>query len=187
MSAFEDYCLVCEKLCNAGEAYCSDECKNSDLEVSVSPALSACSSVQMTNRPSVHLQSVISPLLTPQINPRKSIVGTIQSPQTRGMTYESPLLSGSIQNHHLLNDLDNNRLDLNVSVGSYKHANKLYVAATPTTSISERLSVSSVSTNEPKTQLFSNSNSNSSSKVSDVSTMLSNCPSENYKKWLSTH
>lgn len=32
MSAFEDYCIVCEKLCIDGSAYCSEICKDLDKE-----------------------------------------------------------------------------------------------------------------------------------------------------------
>lgn len=185
MSAFDDYCIVCEKVCENGSAYCSDSCKNLDQEHSNSPTLSVCSglpsisgsfslhnshsqshsnSISMPNSSTgtttTTTTTMLSPLLTPQINPRCSIVGSIKSPTLKDLTYESPLLSTSAHQSNILNDLDSNRLDLNNSM-------------VPSSSISERLSKS-----------INNKNNNQG--ITDVSNLL-NSSSENYKKWLSIH
>ncbi|KAG0686804.1 hypothetical protein C6P40_003348 [Pichia californica] len=43
MSAFEDYCIVCEKACDDGSAYCSQLCKESDQQNLNSPTISIIS------------------------------------------------------------------------------------------------------------------------------------------------
>ena len=152
MSAFEDYCIVCDKLSQDGSAYCSNDCKLFDENNLTSPSLSVCSNM---NLPSIHgsfslhnsnsnvinnidslsssnistnqqipinnsnssnnVPTILSPLLTPQINSRCSVVSSIKSPNLKDLTYESPLLATSSSNSFLLNDLDSNRLDLNSS------------------------------------------------------------------------
>ncbi|TID29711.1 hypothetical protein CANINC_001724 [Pichia inconspicua] len=233
MSAFEDYCIVCEKLCVDGSAYCSDTCKHLDqendiqeLELTNSPALSASSfelnqsdsnsanlnsnsyipnnnnnnnhnnissrnsrlhskSITLTHIP----KSMVSPLLTPQIvpvsrNSRNSIVGSIKSPNFKDLTYESPLLatSNSTCSNLVLNDLDSNRLDLNIASASI-------------TTISERLSQSIAPPAQPDSRKVMTVNNiisanhpitNTSKKITNVSNLLQSS-SENYKKWLSIH
>jgi hypothetical protein len=199
MSAFEDYCIVCEKACEDGSAYCSDACKQLDQEHSNSPTLSVSSALPSlhgsfslsntttnqdvgtpnsstccTMKPHsvAHSNSVtisvtnasvaISPLLTPQVLPRNSIVGSIKSPTLRDLTYESPLLPSS-STHMLLNDLDSNRLDLN-------------------SSISERLSESIGQRQQSHASLASNTTTPTS-----IANLLHTSSEKNYKKWLSIH
>lgn len=233
MSAFEDYCIVCEKLCHDGTAYCSNDCKILDQEnilleqtnsLSESPLLISddfdsrnrlvntnlnthivnsnnCSTIsQLPNT-----ISIVSPLLTPQVLPkRNSIVGSLKSPNLKDLTYESPLLatSNSTCSNLMLNDLDSNRLDLNLST-----SNSFYTNTTPmSTSISERLSKSLAPHNElgskriltinnliNPTSSSSTTNSSATTKSNTASKKISNVAnilhssSENYKKWLSIH
>lgn len=211
MSAFEDYCIVCEKICEEGSAYCSEECKHVDLKNSDSPTLSVCSglpsvsgsfSLQHSNSNSCSrshsnsisyphtmtstIPTIISPLLTPQVVPRNcSTVGSVvKSPNLKDLTYESPLLATSSHsiNNTLMNDLDSNRLDLNNSSIGKKH------------SITQRLSQSLHKKKtsdagskplDPPTAL-ANDNPNNHKKITNVSNLL-HSSSENYKKWLSIH
>ncbi|KAH3671609.1 hypothetical protein OGAPHI_000312 [Ogataea philodendri] len=115
MSAFNDYCLVCEKICANNSVYCSEECKVADQQVTASPTLSSCSSVQ--SAPSQNFNSIptiISPILTPQYNyvpVARNTASLVKSPAAKDLSYESPMLS-SVSFH---NDLDSNRLDLNAT------------------------------------------------------------------------
>ncbi|CDR44573.1 CYFA0S15e00188g1_1 [Cyberlindnera fabianii] len=60
MSAFDDYCIVCEKLCTGASAYCSEECKLQDTHTHFT----------INNAP-----QLISPMLQPR---QDSIVSTLQ-------------------------------------------------------------------------------------------------------------
>ncbi|KAH3680419.1 hypothetical protein WICMUC_000350 [Wickerhamomyces mucosus] len=60
MSAFNDYCIVCEKLCSLTSVYCSNECKLKD------------------NDSHFDFDSNIPELISPVLQPRKdSIISTI--------------------------------------------------------------------------------------------------------------
>lgn len=116
-AAFEDYCLSCEKLCEPGQVYCSDACQMQDQD---NEPNQPCQSIPKQHQESATTtpHSVVSPLLTPQVNPRKSIVESLLSPKThasvyKNLSYESPFLSS--QNALPVLDLDSNSLDLNVS------------------------------------------------------------------------
>lgn len=181
MSAFEDYCIVCERLCDQGNVYCSEKCKEMD---NLSPTLKA----NQVTQPNGPLSSVVSPLLTPQVNPRKSIVESLLSPKThasihQNLSYESPFLGSS---NPLQLDLDNNSLDLNISKSSIPKDNVI---------ISRRSShVGSLTNHHHPHSIIHHththnhhSNSNKDHKISNISDILSKSTSENYKKWLSTH
>ncbi|KAG7885191.1 hypothetical protein KL938_001448 [Ogataea parapolymorpha] len=159
MSAFNDYCLVCEKICTSNSVYCSEECRVADQQQTASPTLSTCSSVQSAQTSNFNsIPTIISPVLAPQYNyvpVFKNTSSLLKSPPFKDLSYESPMLASiSVQN-----DLDSNRLDLN---------------ATKSTA---PLNVSQI----PRSQMFR-------STAQNVSDLLSSTPaSENYKKWLSTH
>lgn len=70
MSAFNDYCIVCDQLCSSNSVYCSESCKLTD-QLST---LNIDASSPSTEVP----QSYLSPLLQP----------TLQ--------YQSPLLSSTV-------------------------------------------------------------------------------------------
>lgn len=193
MSAFHDYCIVCEKLCDDGSVYCCEECRLLDQKHSNSPTLSICSGLPsvsgsfsldttnstltpsgsgMTNSNSTNsnIPTLRSPLLTPQVGPRCCVLNSIKSPTLKDLTYESPLLKSNshIHIHSTSNDLDSNSLDLNISNDSIAH----------------RLSTIPKS---PQIDLSNNKFSQKPSKnVTDISNMLRSS-SENYKKWLSIH
>ncbi|KAG7692127.1 hypothetical protein KL930_001511 [Ogataea haglerorum] len=159
MSAFNDYCLVCEKICTSNSVYCSEECRVADQQQTASPTLSTCSSVQSAQTSNFNsIPTIISPVLAPQYNyvpVLKNTSSLLKSPPVKDLSYESPLLASiSVQN-----DLDSNRLDLNA-----------------TRSIAP-LNVSEI----PRSQICRTTAQN-------VSDLLSSTPaSENYKKWLSNH
>ncbi|ODQ49365.1 hypothetical protein PICMEDRAFT_100613 [Pichia membranifaciens NRRL Y-2026] len=208
MSAFEDYCIVCEKVCEDGSAYCSDTCKLLDQEHSNSPTLSVCSGLpsisgsfslehSKSHSASVPntvpgsagpastavsastIPTIISPLLTPQINPRCSVVGSIKSPPLRDLTYESPLLASTASAAMQSSGTFLSDLD----------ANRLDLNSSVST-IAERLhhsSSSAASDAAPSpASAKASKNDSSLSNVTDISNMLRS-PSENYKKWLSIH
>jgi hypothetical protein len=237
MSAFEDYCIVCEKVCEDGSAYCSEKCKLLDQEHSHnsdSPTLSECSglpsvhgsfSLQNTrshtnsvsysnNNSSNTIPTIISPLLTPQIIPRGSIVSSIKSPNLKDLTYESPLLATSIisNNQHFLNDLDSNRLDLNdnsisqrLSKSFLKNNNNhnhdkskvlknINIKNNNNTNNNKNNNSNNNGKIDNNTNTITNTNSNNDnnidnkahSSITNVSNLL-HSSSENYKKWLSIH
>lgn len=109
MAAFEDFCIVCDKQCSPNNVYCSDECRRRDEEKSYSPTLSVCSSMNH----SYNGNAVVSPLLTPQAQSK-----TVPSNQEWGLSYESPMLSGSKGP----GDLDSNKLDLNDTLHSHQES-----------------------------------------------------------------
>ncbi|VEU23786.1 DEKNAAC105037 [Brettanomyces naardenensis] len=182
MSAFEDFCIVCDKQCAPNSVYCSEECRKLDEAQSYSPTLSVCSSLNhcynvnsasnastvnnnnsgSTTTPAL-LPNVLSPLLTPQFLPRNSASYTVaatKSPQIKILSYESPMLS-STNYREGVNDLDSNKLDLNATSHAGTHRNS-----------------------HP---FLRRSSGDKSSTISNVSDVLDSCASENYKKWLSTH
>ncbi|KAG7930264.1 uncharacterized protein OGAPODRAFT_91678 [Ogataea polymorpha] len=159
MSAFNDYCLVCEKICTSNSVYCSEECRVVDQQQTASPTLSTCHSVQSAQTSNFNsIPTIISPVLAPQYNYVpicKNTSSLLKSPPFKDLSYESPMLASICGQ----NDLDSNRLDLN---------------ATKSTA---PLNVNEI----PRSQMYR-------SAAQNVSDLLSSSPaSENYKKWLSTH
>ncbi|ODV86097.1 hypothetical protein CANARDRAFT_28136 [[Candida] arabinofermentans NRRL YB-2248] len=173
MSPFNDYCLVCEKICPSDSVYCSESCKLMDQQHTTSPTLSACSSLQshsynqVQQQQSQQQQNIISPLLTPRyqsINSYKPSINSnlqlLKSPQFKDLSYESPMLSSS----YFQNDLDSNRLDLNSSYHQENHELQ-----------------------PQKSNQCQKLKTNTNTTAQSVSDLLSTCASENYKKWLSIH
>lgn len=69
MSAFNDYCIVCEKLCTDASAYCSEECRVQDTHSHFS--------MDLHNVP-----QLISPMLQPRAD---SLTGALQQhPHSHG-------------------------------------------------------------------------------------------------------
>lgn len=178
MSAFEDYCIVCERVCDLGAVYCSEKCKEMDKLSPLNPGQGL--------QPSGPLSSVVSPLLTPQVNPRRSVVDSLLSPRThasihQNLSYKSPFLGSS---NPLQLDLDNNSLDLNISKSSIPKDNVI---------TSRRSShVGGSLGNHPHSIIHhshshAHAHNNKDNKISNISDILSKSTSENYKKWLSTH
>ncbi|KAF6011033.1 hypothetical protein HII12_002626 [Brettanomyces bruxellensis] len=168
MSAFEDFCIVCDKQCAPNSVYCSEECRRLDEEQSFSPSLSACNSINQyygedSATPAL-IPKVTSPLLTPQFLPRSTISycasqnvhgisrNVLSTPEPKTLSYESPMLSCSSCKDS--GDLDCNSLDLNAA--SAVRMDKLH-------------SFGSLHV------------------VSNVSNVLDSCASENYRKWLAMH
>ncbi|GME75025.1 unnamed protein product [Ambrosiozyma monospora] len=181
MSAFNDYCLVCEKICSPNEIYCCDECRQLDQNPDFnSPTLSSCSNESINGAiytPHSHnsdagIPGIISPLLTPQFN--YSHNGShyyntsatnasnfpsmyLKSPQSKDVIMMNEGYTNTMMNQF---DLDCNRLDLNVCYDN--------TAATHSYGVYNR------SSSETNTK-----------NVTNVSDALANCASENYKRWLS--
>lgn len=123
MSAFEDYCIVCDKQCAPNSVYCSEKCRHIDEERSASTTR-RCS--YNTNRSSslttpALVPKGLSPLLTPQFmpDPTPSNAYLLDSQNLdKRLSYESPILACS-SCRDSVNDLDANKLDLNASDSSY--------------------------------------------------------------------
>lgn len=92
MSAFNDYCLVCEKICTGRSVYCSDECKNQDTQ----------SHFEFSNAP-----QLISPVLQPRQDSIASLLESdeeVEEEQThQDYLIRSPmLLSSTLKNEHTI-------------------------------------------------------------------------------------
>jgi len=168
MSAFEDFCIVCDKQCAPNSVYCSEECRRLDEEQSLSPSLSACNAMNQYygegNSTPALIPKVTSPLLTPQFLPGNTVSysasqsmhgisrNVLSTPEPKTLSYESPMLSCSSCRDP--GDLDYNSLDLNASDAIRMNQSHSF-GSTPI--------------------------------VSNVSNILDSCASENYRKWLAMH
>ncbi|OUT24281.1 hypothetical protein CAS74_000668 [Pichia kudriavzevii] len=187
MSAFEDYCIVCEKVSQEGSAYCSQACKLLDLDHSMSPtaSLSSCS---IHNLPCVK----DSFSLTHSHSPSQNQLQLQQHQQHQQQQQQQQQLQLQHQQQPLLSPLLTPQIAPRLSVAeSLKsptltytspllHSTSLHCSNDldsnhldlNSTSISQRLSLShSLGTSNP---------------VINVGNLL-HSSSENYKKWLSTH
>ncbi|GMG35773.1 unnamed protein product [Ambrosiozyma monospora] len=191
MSAFNDYCLVCEKICSSNQIYCCDECRQLDQNPDFSsPTLSSCSNESINGaiytthshcsasnaNGNAGIPGIISPLLTPQFNYNHNYYNTSATNASNfpSMYLKSPhyndmvMMNEGYSTTPMMNqfDLDCNRLDLNVCCDNTAN--------------------STSHSHEAAYGVYNKSSSETSSKnVTNVSDALANCASENYKRWLS--
>lgn len=161
MSAFNDYCIVCEKLCSNHSVYCSDECKLHDND----------SHFNFDNAP-----QLISPVLQPRANSIVSlshIDSTIDNYEEgddirikHDYLINSPLLlSSTVKDHGIAGlSLDN-------------YTPKTQAKNIPINKTSQKLS--SVMQNSAGNKLNQQSQPSKSASSPDIL-----ASSSNYKKWL---
>ncbi|OWB80914.1 hypothetical protein B5S32_g5240 [[Candida] boidinii] len=186
MSAFEDYCIVCEKICPSDSVYCSNGCKLSDQQATTSPTLSSCSvhthnnnnnNIQFNNGP-----QLISPLLTPQLYNNNNISQQLQ--ESNNIT--SPHFNNNNQQH--LSIAHHQTLNTSQSFKGLSYESPLLACSTNSNSCLNDLDSNRLDLNTPSENTRRRSGNKlqiNQSAPSNISDILSNT-SENYKKWLNS-